>query len=512
MLLLFPLILTFSFALSPAPTVDLNILKIIIPVLFVGWLINSMINKKIVIDYRPRFWLLLIFLFITFFSIFWTSAPVPALRKILFFVSTMPIYFVFYQAQQNKNFLFRFLNILIVSTFIASLLALIPFVLQFVIGLNPVLNFLRQYIAPFFLGNSLATLVNQYSSWLVNISGHTILRTFGTFPDPHLFSLYLAMILPLTLYFYQKTKQKKNLFYFSIILLTILFSFSRGAYLSLIVGELFLLFVNRPFNLLRKHLLFFYSLFVIVLFLIIIPNPLTNRLSSSFSIQEGSNSDRLEMWLTALDTIKEHPLIGVGLAGFGSQINNSLGIRNPIYAHNLFLDFGAETGIFNMFILLLLITSPIIFYLTNQFFTPVFINQTRIYKSTPSPSFIPLRHPTSPSHFAKTTRDERLRRTGGYEGQVSGEESRKSISNHSLKKGGGAGAILKNQISNINTAHTKPIPEPQTPIDQTFPKYLALSFLIFFVHSLFETPFFSIHVFPLFLILLAINPSSHPQK
>ncbi len=480
--ILLPLILTFSFALSPAPTVDLNILKIIIPALFMGWLINSMANKKIVIDHRLRFWLLLTFLFIIFISILWTPAPIPAFRKILFFASTIPIYFVFYQAQQNKKFLLRFLKILIVSTFFASLLALIPFVLQFIIGLNPVLNFLRQSIAPFFLGHSLANLVNQYSSWLVNISGHTILRTFGTFPDPHLFSLYLAMVLPLTLYFYQKTKQKKYLFYFLIILLTILLSFSRGAYLSLIIGGLFLFLTNRPFNLLRKHLLFFYSLFIIILFLIIIPNPLTNRLSSSFSIQEGSNNGRLEMWLVALNTIEKHPLIGVGLAGFADRLDSSLGIRNPIYAHNLLLDFGAETGIFNMFILLFLITSPIIFYLTNRFFVPVFINQTKIYKSTPNPSF------------------------------EKGGESRKSTSNHPLKKGGGAKATLKNQISSMNTASTKLITNPKIPTDQTLSKYLALSFLIFFVHSLFETPFFSIHVFPLFLILLAINPASHPQE
>ncbi len=466
MLLFLPLILTFSFALSPTPTVDLNIIKLFIPILFIVWLMEALANKKIIMDHRPRFWLLLIFLFITFTSILWTPAPTPAFRKLLFFASTTPLYFVFYQAQQNKNFLVKFLKLLVFSAFLASLLALIPFVLQFIIGLNPVLNFLRRYISPFFLGHSLANLVNQYSSWLVNISGHTILRTFGTFPDPHLFSLYLAMILPLTLYFYQKNNQKKYLFYFSIILLTILFSFSRGAYLSLIFAGLFLFLTNRPFNLLRKHLLFFYSLFVIILFLVIIPNPFTNRLSSSFNVKEGSNNGRLEMWLTALNTIKQHPLLGVGLAGFADQLNNSLGIRNPIYAHNLFLDFGAETGIFNMFVLLLLITSPIIFYLTNRFLAPVSINQARIYKPTPDHS------------------------------QISGKETK---------------TTLKNQLSNINTLSTKLIINSKTTTDQTLSKYLALSFLIFFVHSLFETPFFSIHVFPLFLTLLAINPtrSSH---
>ena len=413
LLLLLGFFIPFSFALSPAETIDLNILKLFIPIIFIFWLTNSLLNKKIILDNRPRFWLLLTFLFITFCSLFWTTSPESAFRKILFFTTTTPLYFIIYTASLDNNFLNKLLKALVLGGFFMSCFALIFFILQFTIGLNSTLIILRDYTAPLFLGNSLSTLVNQYSSWLVNISGKTILRTFGAFPDPHLFSLYLSMILPVSIYLYKKYSQKKYLLFSLALLLAILLSFSRAAYLAIISGSLFLLFNSTPKNLFRKKILLVYSTFVFLLFLFIVPNPLTSRLQSSFDFQEGSNSGRIEMWQTAIENIQQNPITGLGLGGFADKLDSSLGIRNPIYAHNLLLDFGAETGIFNMLLLLILLVSPILFYLSRK-------------KNLP------------PDHLSK---------------------------------------------------------------------FIATSFVIFFIHSLFETPFFSIRVFPLFLILLAIKPS-----
>jgi O-antigen ligase len=411
------ILIPFSFALSPTKNIDLNILKLYIPIIFLFWLANSLYNQKIFLDNRPRFWLLLSFLFITTISIFWTPAPSNAFRKILFLITTIPLYFTVFFATNNDSFKNKLLSNLILGAFLASCLAILFSLSQFIIGLSPILNILRNYFSPIFLGNSLAELVNQYSSWLVNISGKTILRTFGTFPDPHLFSLYLSMILPINLYFYYKNNyQKKYLFFSIIIFLAILLSFSRAAYLAIIFGSSFLL-INLNFKFLKKKVLSLYAIFVILLFLFIIPNPLISRLQSSFNLQEGSNIGRIEMWTTALRNIQEAPFLGLGLGGFANNLDNSLGIRNPIYAHNLLLDFGAETGIFNLFILFFIITSPILTYLNNK----------------------------------------------------------KNLSQNNLTK------------------------------------FIATSFVIFFIHSMFETPFFSIRVFPLFLILLAIPTKISPQ-
>lgn len=423
LLLFLVFIIPFSFALSPTESIDLNILKIFIPTIFLLWLAHSLITKKLLLDNRPRFWFLLAFIFVIILSYFWTTASANAFRKILFFGTTIPLYFVIYQAQKYPGFIKKTLSAISLGTFLLSFLSLIPFALQFIIGLNPVLNFLRKFISPLFLGDSLSTLVNQYSSWLVNISGQTILRAFGTFPDPHLFSLYLTFSLPIILYLYNTTQQKKYLFYSLTTFLAILFSFSRAAYLSLVIGGIFLFLTSQPTKLLKKKIFSFYLLFNLILFLLIIPNPLLSRFTSSFNLQEGSNSGRIEMWLRALETIKQHPLQGLGLGSFAEQIDSSFGIRNPIYAHNLFLDFGAETGIFNAIVLLFIVLTPVF-----TFLSAIFLNK-RFHTSN------------------------------------------KKITNNPL--------LLQ--------------------------KFIALSFLIFFVHSFFETPFFSIRVFPLFLILLALE-------
>ncbi len=47
---------------------------------------------------------------------------------------------------------------------------------------------------------------------------------------------------------------------------------------------------------------------------------------------------------------------------------------------------------------------------------------------------IPLRHPTSPPHFAKAMKDRKLRGMRGYEGQASGGGLRKSTPNPSYYK------------------------------------------------------------------------------
>jgi O-antigen ligase len=418
LLLSLGILIPFSFALSPTETIDLNILKLYIPIIFLFWLAHSLLHKKIILDVRLRFYFLLLFFLIVFLSFFWSTAPTTALRKILFFSTTIPLYFAFYTASLNPLFKIRLLKMLLLGATLVAIMSLVFFALQFIIGLNSTLEILRSYLAPIFLGSSLSALVNQYSSWLVNISGKTILRTFGTFPDPHLFSLYLSMTLPLGIYFYEKLRTKKYLFFSLIILLSISLSYSRAAYLAIIFGGLFLLINSISKDFFKKKILFFYGIFVFLLFLFIIPNPLTSRLQSSFDLHEGSNNGRIEMWQTAINNIKQEPLIGLGLGGFADKLNSSLGIRNPIYAHNLLLDFGAETGLFNMFILFLLLLSPILSYL----------------------------------NYKRLTSSDNLS------------------------------------------------------------KFIATSFVIFFVHSLFETPFFSIRVFPLFLILLAMSSSSEHYK
>jgi O-antigen ligase len=61
------------------------------------------------------------------------------------------------------------------------------------------------------------------------------------------------------------------------------------------------------------------------------------------------------MWSAATHLIQEYPLLGVGLGNYAAAIKPTASYRDPIYAHNLFLDIAAETGILNALIFLALL-------------------------------------------------------------------------------------------------------------------------------------------------------------
>ncbi|MEA2006778.1 MAG: O-antigen ligase family protein [Patescibacteria group bacterium] len=403
---IFVTIIPFSFALNPTQGIDLSLTRIFVPILFLFWLAYSLKEKHFLLDKRIRLFFLLGIALLSLLSIFWAIDQQRATRKILFLFSLMPLYFISFaltQKEETKTFLYK---ILAWGSFTVSVFAIIVFCLQFIFGINFPLDLASRFIAPVFLGNTFSDIVATFPSWLVNIQGRTILRTFGTFPDPHLFSLYINMVLPLTVYLYIKEKKRLYLAFAITLFIASALAFSRAAYLSLIFGLIFLFLSSKPICLIKKYILATTVLATFLFYIVAIPNPLTQRLESSFDTKEGSNKGRIEMWQKGIEITTTHPFGGVGIGNFSRYIQPTSQFRDPIYAHNLFLDFSSEIGILGASLLFCLVLSPI---------------------------FAFLKKPT------------------------------------------------------------------------LFKKLLATSFLIFLVHSFFETPIYSIRVFPLFLILLSLK-------
>lgn len=398
-------ILPFSFALNPTSSIDLPVVRVLFPLIFLIWLLTSLFEKKIIIDQRSRFWLLGFFLFLCSISFFWANNKSFALTKILFLLSFFPVYFVTYAITAQKKYRDKVLKTFVLSSFFASIFALLLFSFQFLLGIDEAL-FIASKTAVVFLGQNFSSMVIAFPSWLVNIGGKTIMRTFGSFPDPHLFSLFINLAIPFAFYFWRKMSSR---FYFAVtavLIISSLLSFSRAAYLSLFLGSIFSLFLfTNPTCFIKKHFSKFIGIVFVFFLFLVIPNPLTERFVSSFDIQEGSNSGRIEMWRLATKTTIEKPF-GVGIGNFANYNFPMSSSSDPIYAHNLFLDFSAEVGILGAIFLILVFSCPILSALKK------------------------------PSFLAKIT---------------------------------------------------------------------ATAIFIFFIHSLFETPFYSVRVFPLFLLILAIN-------
>lgn len=351
------LLLPLQFALNISQNIDLVTTRIFVPALFLLWLVKSLARRKVWIPNRAEMWLIIVFLFLSFLSLVLGKDASAGFRKLLYFLTIVPIIFVAAEIFLEKKWHGRTNAAIVASGALAAAIGLSQFLLSYFVGLDKVVKFWEN-LAPFFLGNSFGKLVAANSSWLVNIGGETRLRAFGLFPDPHNFAFFVSLCMFSGLgYFFGAKKISSRLWIGTALVLMFLavgLSFSRGAYLGILAGGLFFTAVFLK----RTHILgkvFMAAGAILILIFIFNSNLISQRLASSFNLQEGSNAERYKNWVQAVDIIRDYPLGGVGLGNYARAVDPSVADRSSIYAHNLFLDIAAETGVLNSFLFLLLI-------------------------------------------------------------------------------------------------------------------------------------------------------------
>jgi putative inorganic carbon (hco3(-)) transporter len=336
-------LLPFQFALNPTSGIDLAIVRIIIPAIFLAWLFFALKNNLTLLKKNKITYLVLLFIFLAIFSLSFSHNIFWSLRKLLFLLSLFPIYFIAVSVLDTKRRQRQAIIALTASGAAVAFLGILQFIAQFIFGIDHVYTFLAHYTAPFFLGSSFSRSVLAYPSWLVNSEGITYMRAIATFPDPHMFSYYLGMLLPWSVALWATTTAHKKVFLFTSLLIVAadIFTFTRGGYIALIVSALIILpLVSRTA---AKKLLF--AVFVFLFLFTIVPhNPVAGRFISSFDAQEGSNQARIANWKQAVPIISAHPL-GIGIGMYPLAVNPNADYREPIYAHNLYLDIAAELGI-----------------------------------------------------------------------------------------------------------------------------------------------------------------------
>ena len=343
--------LPFQIALNPTTGVDLSSIRVLIILIFLLWLATGLKNKKVAIKNNLQTFLIITFLFLNTFSILVARNSDWSVRKIAFLLSIFPIYFAITNLINNEKRLVIAIKTLLFSGALVAGIGVLQFISQFAIGLEKTYRFWATYFAPLFLGKSFGAEVLANSSWLVNVAGKTYLRATATFPDPHMFSFYLGMLVPLAIgmFFYEKNGEKIWLSIFFILLLADLLTFSRGAYLGLLFGGLaFVIFSWKKIE--KRYKLFGFFLITAGIVFLSWPNPISQRFFSSFNLAEGSNSGRIAMWQKATSGILENPVLGVGIGNFPLYINPLVDYREPIYAHNTYLDIAVETGVANVLI------------------------------------------------------------------------------------------------------------------------------------------------------------------
>jgi len=133
--------------------------------------------------------------------------------------------------------------------------------------------------------------------------------------------------------------------------LCLLFTFSRGGWLSFLLGVILMLFLSRRLKIILP------IVFIFIVILILIP---TLRERAIFTFQKGGDATRFNIWEAAFRMIKENPFLGKGIGTFMDyfpKYTQNLGVQ---YAHNCFLQIWAETGIFSLLSFLLFVGSVLL--------------------------------------------------------------------------------------------------------------------------------------------------------
>ncbi|MDD5560913.1 MAG: O-antigen ligase family protein [Candidatus Omnitrophica bacterium] len=151
-------------------------------------------------------------------------------------------------------------------------------------------------------------------------------RVFFPFVTPGLLAGYLAMVGPLVLLY------KKRVWLSIPILCALFLTKSLGAFISLFLAGLVYASLRKGFKKTRAILLLGLALFIPLVFFMRDASG-KGHLSPLFSIFM-----RINYWRDTVGIIKMHPFLGVGLGNFNLAYSR--------YAHNSFLQFWAEAGLF----------------------------------------------------------------------------------------------------------------------------------------------------------------------
>jgi len=204
---------------------------------------------------------------------------------------------------------------------------------------------------------------------LYDLSDEVAARVGSTFENPNFYAEYLVLMVPLGLalvlgsrgLFRRFAMGGATLLLFAALILT----YTRGSWMATGIGVILM-------SLLTNAWLVWVWIALFAVAFAAAPG-VASRLASITNITGGTAGFRMKLWRIAAGIIREHPLIGVGIGNYYDVFTEYI-FRHPelsvgwvIYgAHNSYLTFWAETGIFGIlsFVAIILISIKYGLYLS----------------------------------------------------------------------------------------------------------------------------------------------------
>ncbi|MDD5589877.1 MAG: O-antigen ligase family protein [Candidatus Portnoybacteria bacterium] len=319
------------------------------------------------------------FLIICVLSIFVADYKGLAVKKLLFLINAALLYVVIRNLANGKKIAEEILKSMAVAVGVVIAVALVQFVAVLFIPLFSFWQFWAQKVISVFYGQNLADLLSYSNTWFAYYSVNPpTLRLFSVFPDSHSMAMFLILSVPVLvgLVVFFKNSRKKIIFWAMTVLAlaAIIMSGSRGAWVGLLPVALIgvYLFSKKIDNVLTKKAILTFLIFGFLFLLSSFYPPVlykfqawqgSGNASTTFSfferaksiskLSETSNKGRLEIWKASAEALKKYPLLGVGLGNYVTVLNEDVSAaKKGASAHNLYLDFANEIGLFGALFLL----------------------------------------------------------------------------------------------------------------------------------------------------------------
>lgn len=170
-------------------------------------------------------------------------------------------------------------------------------------------------------------------------------RVGATFDNPNVLGEYLVLIIPITaaMLWGQRSKLSSLLTVglAAIMLLCLVYTYSRGAYLGL-------MFAFALFAVLRDKRFVILGIIGLLLLPFVLPDSVINRFTSIGNLSDTSSSYRISVWLGSLKLAKDYWPSGIGLGLEPFKLiypKYSLNAAYAHHSHNIYIQLVIETGI-----------------------------------------------------------------------------------------------------------------------------------------------------------------------
>ncbi|MDO8581461.1 MAG: O-antigen ligase family protein [bacterium] len=207
---------------------------------------------------------------------------------------------------------------------------------------------------------------------VVQFADERWLRAYGSFPHPNLLGAFIAIaaIILFTQLFRSRDEESgiKNHelgtlkfilhnSYFIILITGLFFTFSRTAWIAFFVGLVIYAIQTKAW---REKIFLQLTLLLVVTgtILTVLFFPLVRtRVGGGSRLEIQSNQERTTGYREAMQLIKKHPFVGVGIGNYTVAVARELRLHDPVWsyqpAHNVFLLILSELGIFGLALFLI---------------------------------------------------------------------------------------------------------------------------------------------------------------